>query len=271
MRTIIAALTALTLAMTARAGVISLVSEMELRPEGLRVTVTNRGDEAARDVQVRVDFLDETELGSLRPELAPDAVLREELPFDLSAAEVPGNYPAVLSIEYTDLNGHPFSALSVQLLAIGEALRTDVYPHLPRQHSLKGSSVLPVELANRGERPRRVELALLTSKDIRVDDREREVELGPWAREKVEFRLENFSALEGSVYPAFALVSYLEDGRRYSGLASVPVAIETPPAWTLRPVVAAAVVLVIAFVIFAVIYLKKQQPGPRRGEAPSAE
>ena len=245
------------LAGSAPAGFIRITTGLEIKDERLEVTVGNEGDEAARNVQLRLDFLGRELSGEDRTELTPGQAYTEDFEFDRDRASLPGAYPAVITVSYTDLNGYPFSALSARLLPIGEAIRGDLHLTLSPLR-LGRRAVLPVDVTNRSARPKQVELELKVSSDITVREAARSFAIEPWGKEEFRFTLENFSALEGSTYPVFALAVYQEEGRQYAGLAFALVSIKSPSMWSNPYFWLAAIVLALVFALTAWLFLKRK-------------
>ena len=66
------------LAGSAPAGFIRITTGLEIKDERLEVTVGNEGDEAARNVQLRLDFLGRELSGEDRTELTPGQAYTED-------------------------------------------------------------------------------------------------------------------------------------------------------------------------------------------------
>ncbi len=98
------------------ASFISMVTDhrVESKEDGVvtRMKVTNKGDETAYNVRVSAELEGEIKKGSLQDELKVNESLEVVLEFP-HKFEKAGKYPVIVSVDYTDLNRYPFTAISI--------------------------------------------------------------------------------------------------------------------------------------------------------------
>ena len=214
MRTTLAFALAWLVASAASAGTISIsVSHRaELKDGALRaaLTISNAGDEAAHAVTPVLRFRGAEVRGATQEKLPPKEPAETSLTLPAGSL-ADGHWPYQIVVEYADANLYPFQALSVGMLAVGNAALPKVaIPALPSA-VLAGQTDLPVLVKNLSETERHVTLKVIAPEAIEQKHGGEETVLAPYAELSVPVGLTNRAALPGSRYPLFVTVEY-EDG-----------------------------------------------------------
>lgn len=180
----------------------------------VKVTTTNIGREAAVNVQIQVLFQGRKHSSQIRPRLEPGQYvtamvhLRPEL-------KLPGSYPVEVRVNFHDQNGYPFSSLSYGSFVFKEGVNAEVFIE-PSEVILAKRSKLELEILNMDQESREVKIRLAVPRELNVTPLEKILTLKARGKKKVTFKLENFSALPGSVYPILSFLEYEAGGRHFS-------------------------------------------------------
>ncbi|NMC63770.1 MAG: hypothetical protein GYA55_11460 [SAR324 cluster bacterium] len=193
------------------AGTISITSTLKFEEkDGKKILVAqikNSGNESAQDVQAHIQFLDMDLSGPKWESLG--AGKEEIVSWDLPVMSVKnGRYPAVLTVEFSDLNSYPFSAVNVRSLEIGQADPPRVFGKLDSV-SITNEGEFNFMLKNLEPVAKKIKVTLVRPKEINIEPGEFELELGETnAPISKTIKVSNFSALPGAIYPIFAIVAY---------------------------------------------------------------
>lgn len=233
------------------------------------VTVKNRGDESAHNLQVTAASSGERLSFPMTPTLPPGGTISFDLRFPPRKLS-PGRYPVVIMADYMDANEYPFSAPLVANVFLGDARFPMIFGTFPPlQVTLRGT--LKFEVKNLDGTGKSLSLTAVLPREMTVarplPDR---VELSPHARKIIRIPIRNNNALPGSRYPAYVIAEYDHDGRHHSSAAGGSLVVRETN-W-LRdyqlPVVAAALVLVGIGV--AMSLSRRARPRPRPPAVPDA-
>lgn len=266
----------------ANAGTISIVGNPNLEFESGETSVeiigefdlSNFGNESA------VEVFPEIVIGSWRwaggPEqLVPqgkkkwkisDTVTYDQLGCNLTICKslnLPrrGLYPIFVWRHYKDLNGYPFTALTVERAVLGQvpkSKQTLLYASgIQGKMSVFGTGEkfeAKVVIRNPGSVMRRGMVSLHTTKEIQIIDEGFPFEIKAGGESEFLFEGKNFSGLLGSVYAIFGVVEWEEEGLRNTQTLSAQWTIreaETTNLWIF-------VILSMAVLgLVAVLYLRK--------------
>ena len=203
------------------AGKISLETQIQVSgPKDLlhvTVSVTNRGDESAYNVQIKAE--------SLNPPL--QSPMQQILPigktfsatFEQSIKNLPpGRYPLLLRILYADANMYPFSAPATSFFIHEQNAAPDLLGILEGSRMGRSGRLL-LKLRNPGEQAKQVHVRLFLTQELSADNPLHDIELSPHQETSLRFPVRNFSALEGSTYAVYAVLEYDQGGLHYSTLA----------------------------------------------------
>ena len=198
------------IAAPAVASYISLNTSLTSRAQGDKLTVSvsvvNKGDESAYNVQAEVKLGNRQAMGEKKTELPINGDYRAQFTFPLSYPRA-GTYPLILVMHYTDANQYPFSALTCQTFAYKKEAAPEIFGQLkPTQFS--GGGTVKLILKNMGESEIKAASRLILSRELTVKNGRSETALGSRSQKELDFDVSNFSALAGSTYQAFAITEY---------------------------------------------------------------
>lgn len=187
-----------------------------------RVRVVNKGDEAAHDLQARLEAVGEEKSSAIVGELGAGKVWEVEIPI-LAAATSPsrtirGRYPVVTRVFYGDANGHPFSALSVGFFDAGEAAVSQLGGRL-RVSAVSDKGTFRLDLHNMEQTPIEATVSWVFPREVVPDRQTERIMIQGRGSARLEGTLKNLSALPGSAYPVFALMEYDKDGVHFTAKA----------------------------------------------------
>lgn len=218
----------------------------------LNVTLSNSGDEAARDVMVSLITppggisSEPVFVGTLEPNSGVLAQFKVAIPFKTK----PGTYPLIIKTAYADANAYPFSTLSstsfkymrpAQTLLRGD-IKDVVLAH-------DGEIETALTVSNLDELPHTVHVQLHLPDEISAGEYSRDVEVGARGLAHVTVPLKSAGALPNSIYQVYATLDFEKGGMHYSSTVSGTVEVVSAqggaiPSW--MPLAALAV-LVFAF------------------------
>jgi len=184
----------------------------------IRITATNKGDEPANNVRMTLTFASKDLSGDLKDVIAIKGSYSSEFTVPIEFKK-PGRYPIIVSVEYTDANLYPFSALSVSYLNYNNPANAMVSGDIS-QLDLADKGKLSIKAKNIDSVERKFNIRLVSSKDFSVLQPETSISVGPGKEKSVSFDIKNISALPGSKYQVFAILSYEDDSRYYSTITS---------------------------------------------------
>ena len=183
----------------------------------VKVTTTNIGREAAVNVQIQVLFQGKKHSSQIRPRLEPGQYFTAMVSL-LPDLKMAGSYSVEVRVNFHDLNGYPFSSLSYGSVVFKEGVNTEVFIE-PSEVILAKRSKLELEILNMDQENREIKIRLAVPRELNVTPSEKTLTLKARGRQKVSFRLENFSALPGSVYAILGFYEYVADGRHFTGVS----------------------------------------------------
>lgn len=217
-RLLLVVLCVLGLAGTAQAGTISLqITTRTMVRQGLlslELSVLNRGDEAARNLQAEGLGPGQGVRSALVVLLPPGqkAGLRLSWPLPDRAR---GRHAVAVRVQYQDLNEYPFSALAWGYYWLGRDTASPLAVRAPAVQ-LAGSAEAALLLKNPLPRPLKVGVQVFAPQELSARAEPPALELPARGQGRVVVRLRNFSGLPGGRYQVLVLL-----GSRQEGLASV--------------------------------------------------
>jgi len=189
----------------------SLGTKVAERELGVYVSVINKGDEPAHNVQAEIRLAGKKYYGKKVQQLGIDQkyqVMRD-LPLKLKR---PGNYPLILAMHYTDANQYPFSALTGKTFAYKSAeLPSEIFGRMNSATFWKQGQI-KLTLRNSSDSEIKTNAYLETPREIAVASPKQTVVISAKSEKVLIFKLTNFSALTGSNYQIFAVTEYNKDG-----------------------------------------------------------
>jgi hypothetical protein len=226
------------------------------------ITISNRGDEPAYNVVARAEIGGAARTGLVREALLPNERYSET--FDTTVDyDKPGRYPVIVTVDYTDGNHYPFSALSIVHLNYRENIAGRVVGEIgPASVGSRGSVRLTIR--NLGQTEERVNARLVTPTELSASPATKTLRVKPSGQEDLAFTVRNASALPGSQYQVYAVLDYEQDNYHFSTVVGGRVSVEARRSALsvyLGPAIAAAIVLTGAW---AYIHRRRR---PRRSVA----
>jgi len=194
--------------------VTSVVEKEELK---VSITLTNRGNEPAYNLQGEIDTGDNPRPITKKAELAVGESYRVVSLLDLNP-EKPGSYPLIVTLSYRDGNGHPFSSLTCTTFAY----KNDPLPLLFGQIeaiTFSRKAVLTLRLNNLDERELKTSTRLVVPRDITAEGEAQECHLPPRGKSSLLFHVNNFNALPGSRYPIFCVTEFEKGARHHTEIS----------------------------------------------------
>jgi len=233
-------------------------------PLGLcEVRLSNRGDEAATDLTVGVEF-DTVVVGTESvARLAPDDTWEGSFTLAPEALRI-GRNGLVVRIDYHDREGYPLAALSHAYLDRGP-------PHLQALEAtmsaveLSGAPrTIELEVRNTGTRPRTITACLIVPRTLRSDSPSTEAVVAPGETVELTFTLDNFSAFADSTYRIYGLLESDLDGVRETVFVPANASITTGerPTGRLRTLLAAVAGLLVGAWLMAQFQGRSRQQPP---------
>jgi len=210
--------------------VISLQSQVKntVRGETLEttITVTNRGDETALNIQITAKSPQSSKQSAVLPDLPVGKSHSETSTFSLAGLN-PGLYPLIVNIGYTDANLYPFSALAISPITYKTGSAPSILGLLGNA-KVRQSGRLDLKVKNLENQNRHLTIQLLTPRELSAENPLTTLDLSPGAESKVSFVVRNFAALKGSTYAVYATMEYEENGIHFTALAPGTLTIEPP-------------------------------------------
>ncbi len=211
----------------AEAGTIALTGQPALRfyIDGDRLvlsgmfTIDNSGDEIAPEVKPEINVAGIKWVGDkrlLKPHQSEGWLIDASIPLQPEVLE--GAYPMIARISYSDLNGYPFSnvtvfplTLGVPVLGTARLLPLSVKVRMrPFSTQKFGADVMVYNLS---QKLQEAKVSFITPKDLKVAPQSAPVKIEPGGFAGYQFNVENLTGLPGSVYLLYAVVEWKEDGR----------------------------------------------------------
>ncbi len=174
------------------------------------VSVTNKGDEPASHVQIRVESQGRRFTDPQTPDLSPGQTHQAVFPIPTDALSI-GRHLLVIYVDYTDTAGFPFTAVSHGNFVLGQ----DLSPRLQAEVQpieLAEKALVRIHIKNPDNQKRKVEMRLILPSEIATEHPDHILEMGPFQEKEPEFELLNKTASAGSVYQVFTLLQYDEAG-----------------------------------------------------------
>ncbi len=204
----------------------TLVMEMQARARVrgpdlvVRLSLHNRGDEAAQELQAEVLHPAGARPGRLVESLAPGGKVAWRL--RLPAPEGRGRAAVILRVRYRDGNRYPFSALSWAYYHRGRD-RPGILALSSPTLELAQETRAGLEIKNLGQQPLKLRARVFTPQELGAEPARQELELPARGREELAFELANLSGLTGSSYPVLVLLSYRLGQENMAQVASLMV------------------------------------------------
>lgn len=220
----------------------------------VNVEVTNEGDESAFNVQINVNDNQRIQSSPIKKILAVKEQFKYEANYHLTQTKQ-GRYPLAVTIDYTDANQYPFTALTVTNYSFGSDTVSKIFGSA-KDIRLTSHASLPLTLKNIDETPKEVQISLTVPKEASVQEKVKKVSIQPRSEVNTTFILNNFSALPGSRYQVFFILEYEDENKHYSTIVPCLVNVDMPSGFFKRYkwyIIAGSSVLFIVLMVFQFI------------------
>lgn len=177
----------------------------------VQVSVTNKGDEPAYNVQVGIDANGNVASTPVKDVLQINETHAVETTFDMDIQTV-GRYPLIVTVDYADLNQYPFSAISSSYFAYKEDVIAKIHGKID-EVGISKSGELVLTLKNLHDTEKEVKVKLFAPRELSLIEAIKDVKLGSKSEEEITFGIKNFSALAGSSYQVFAVMGYEDNDK----------------------------------------------------------
>jgi len=215
-----------------------------------RLSVVNRGDEAAFDTSVSFHLqegftAEEVFIGRLDPNIPFETEIVVKTP----AGALPGVYPAAASVNYRDANSYPFSAVTPFNIVNSRQTTTAIFAVLD-EVSVSESRGAELKLTVKNPDPvdRNANVMLYLPRELEAEKYSKKLFLPARGNAELEFEVSSFSALPGSSYAVFAAIGFEENGMMHATFARGTITIvEEQPLVSNSALKAVLAVLVLIF------------------------
>lgn len=238
----------LTVAPAAQARFITMEATVDANIEGstarTHVTISNKGDEPAYNVLIRAEIGGAVQAGPMQKALLPNEPYSETFNTTVEYQK-PGRYPVIVTVDYTDGNQYPFSALSIVHLNYQENIVGRVVGDIGSA-SIDSSGSVKLRIRNLGQTEERLKARLITPRELSVSPATRELRIRPNGEESLSFKVRNASALPGSQYQVYAVLDYEQDNYHFSNIVGGQISVEqrqSALATYTTPLIAVAIVV----------------------------
>ena len=246
---------------SALAGVIKMQVSCGVSGTNLMVRMSNTGDEPAQNVRAHVTFMGKEMHTDNISSFPPQKPKTER--FALDTEDLKGTYPAIVIVDFEDLNSYPFSSVTIQQIRSGETSPADLMGVLQGQMELATKVSVPLRIRNKSDREITATCTVVTPNELLAEVPEFTLTIPPKGDEQATVALENFSGTPTSAYPIHVLMEYDHEGEHFCIPATTTVTI-IPPApvtskkfWVVLAVVIGGAALVLLPQIKKVLSNKK--------------
>jgi hypothetical protein len=192
------------------------------------VRMTNTGDEPAQNVRAHVTFMGKEMHTENISDFPPQKPKAER--FTLDTAGLKGTHPAVIIVDFEDLNSYPFSSVSIQQVKTKGAKPAQLMGVLQGQLELATKLTVPLRVRNKSDEEITAICRVVTPNELISNTPEFTVTVPPRGEQRASVALENFSGTPTSSYPVHVLMEYDHEEEHFCISAMTMVAIVAPPA-----------------------------------------
>lgn len=222
-----AVLVALLLATPTTASVITMQVSCTASGSNLVVRMVNVGDEAAQNVRASVSFLGQILHTDNIPRFPPNQPAANE--FLLDVDNLKGTYPAVVVVDFEDLNSYPFSSVSIQQIRSAVTRPASLIAVFQGETELGRKAMVRLRVRNKSDRPIETRCRVVTPNELVAVAPEFTLAIPPDDETSAQVAIENFSGTTSSSYPVHALIEYDQEGEHFCIPVSTTLTIVPPP------------------------------------------
>lgn len=193
----------------------------------VEVTISNKGDESARRIQVEATLGSTNVLTAVHPELGSNESYTTRI--DLGLAPSPGTHTIIVKVRYTDGNNYPFTALSS--VPILTAVPADDDPRLKavlRSSRMSNKGAMQFEITSMSDETISLTARLIVPPELKCTPQTTVLMLQPGKTNTIIFSIDNVWAQPPSHYMVIAVADYEHGGRHESHSSTAHIAIQRP-------------------------------------------
>lgn len=183
----------------------------------IEVTTINSGDETAERVGISMFFQGEVSKSPVKHRLVPGESFTVRFPI-IIPPRASGAYTVLVLVDFHDVKGYPFSALSYTTFAVGPVALPEVFAK-PVDVTIVNHGAVKLEIENTAQRRLSVKVRLAAPRELRQDPKVISIDIPPGEVEPVVFPIDKWTAREGAVYTVLTLIEYQDDNRHFSSVS----------------------------------------------------
>ena len=267
----------------AEAGAIKMVTSLKTAIAGeqidVKVSIKNKGDEAAYNVQVAIEIRGMEKVRHIKDKLRAHETCEAAFSFPLNGEK--GWYPIIVNTTYSDYNQNPYHTITVTKYAL-KGKTSEISAHFVKpcgtaastQICLKNSKIKNIAVIitdnsqgtvqnitsplkhGAGWEQKPVTLKLIYPENIDIEPNRFHITLGRMEEQEVFFRIKNRSFNPGSSTPVYAVAEYDEKGAHYLTITSILISVEKGEnlfaRWNKALVTAGVLLALICIAIYAI-------------------
>lgn len=191
------------------------------------LTIKNEGEESAHNIWATFVNGDKIWISDITAELKVDQLLRIEYQEKLDM-KLQGTYTLIAKILYQDAAGYPLSTIVVNPFVYGEAAISSVFGQL-EDLKLSSRGNLDLRLTNSDHNDLVLNISIFVPDELSAFPTQGEYFIGAMSEKTYRVKLENFSALVGSTYPAWAVIEHDNEDHHSTQVCSAAVQIIDKP------------------------------------------
>lgn len=188
------------------------------------LSVTNRGDEAALNLQAQAPGIYPVPQSALVDRLEPGQSTGLELRLD-RPGPLPGTYIRVALVNFQDSGGRSFSAPAEVRFNLGQEARLPLEV-LAGPVPFSDRRLVRVGLLNKGSEPLDLEARVVAPREISAARPRSPIRVEPGREKTIRFDLWNLSGLAGSTYPVILLLESRAGGVHAARAVRIMAALE---------------------------------------------
>jgi len=201
------------------------VLSCEVTPPSVKtiLTVENKGNEAAYNLQARFTISEKEWLSKVFPKLEASQKIEIES-LENYEPEKKGNYPLTAKVFFQDAAGYSFTSVLVTLLTYHEVTRPNLLGTI-EDVGISDRGVLKLQMTNLAYDDVNLDVKVLAPDELSIEPREKQITLAARVKEDFQLKLSNLSALTGATYPVWVVMEYENEDQHFTYLCSGSVSI----------------------------------------------
>ncbi len=241
----------------ASASYITITTTITSNQDDIDLSISNHGDEPAYNVQATIKLLDIEQSSDIKSQLNINEFFKPNFKIDTKSFALPGSYPVIAIIDYSDANGYKFSALSSSIYINEKATISKI--NLAMQPiELSKSGKIKLTLKNLDSKEKNLDVELITPRELTIDNNKISTQLSSKEEKTLKFEIQNFAARPGSSYAVFAVSNFEENNQHFSSLTSTTIKITSgTKLFSARSLLILLVILIVVAIFFQFFRRKK--------------